>query len=68
VGTVKDIEAKLDPRHFFRCNSGYIVNMARVTEVQDNFVLLGDYRLQISRPKKRAFMSALTDYLGSFQK
>jgi hypothetical protein len=41
--------------------------MAQVTEVQDNFVLLGAYRLQISRPKRKAFMTALTDYMGSVQ-
>jgi DNA-binding LytR/AlgR family response regulator len=68
VGTIKEIESKLDPRYFFRCNSGYIVNMAQVTGVQDNFVLLGAYRLQISRPKKKAFMGALTDYLGTSRK
>ncbi|MDR3123590.1 MAG: LytTR family DNA-binding domain-containing protein [Treponema sp.] len=64
VGTIKNIEAKLDGGHFFRCNSGYIVNMAHVTEVRDNFVLVGKYRLAISRPKKKAFMTALTDYFG----
>jgi DNA-binding LytR/AlgR family response regulator len=64
VGTIKEMEAKLEGGHFFRCNSGYIVNMAHVTEVKDNFVLVGKYRLPISRPKKRAFMTALTDYFG----
>jgi DNA-binding LytR/AlgR family response regulator len=68
VGTIKDLEAKLDRRYFFRCNSGYIVNMARVTEVRDNFVFLGEYKLQISRPKRKAFMTALTDYLGGSRK
>jgi DNA-binding LytR/AlgR family response regulator len=68
VGTIKEIESKLDRRYFFRCNSGYIVNMERVTEVRDNFVFLGAYKLQISRPKKKAFMTALTDYLGGSRK
>jgi DNA-binding LytR/AlgR family response regulator len=64
VGTIKGIEEKLDGGHFFRCNSGYIVNMAHVTEVKDNFVLVGKYRLPISRPQKKSFMTALTDYFG----
>ncbi|MDR3192002.1 MAG: LytTR family DNA-binding domain-containing protein [Treponema sp.] len=65
VGTIKSIEAKLDTGYFSRCNSGYIVNMAHVTEVKDNCVLVGKHRLSISRPKKKAFMTALTDYFGS---
>ena len=64
VGTIKSLETKLDAGCFFRCNSGYIVNMAHVTEVKDNFVLVGNYRLPISRPRKKAFMTALTDYIG----
>jgi DNA-binding LytR/AlgR family response regulator len=68
VGTIKNIEAKLDGGHFFRCNSGNIVNMAHVTEVKDNFVQVGQYRLLISRPKKKAFMTALTDYFGGSHK
>ncbi|MDR2071386.1 MAG: LytTR family DNA-binding domain-containing protein [Treponema sp.] len=68
VGTIKEIEAKLGSGHFFRCNSGYIVNMVHVTEVKDNFVMVGKYRLSISRPKKKAFMAALTDYFGGSRK
>lgn len=64
VGTIKEIAERLDGNHFFRCNSGYIVNMSHVTGVQDNFVLVGKYKLQISRPKRKAFLKALTDYFG----
>jgi DNA-binding LytR/AlgR family response regulator len=64
VGTIKDMETRLAGGHFFRCNSGYLVNLARVTEVKGGFVLVGKYRLPISRPKKKAFMTALTDYFG----
>ncbi|MDR2178327.1 MAG: LytTR family DNA-binding domain-containing protein [Treponema sp.] len=64
VGTIKDMEARLEGGQFFRCNSGYIVNLAYVTELKNNFVLVGKYRLSVSRPKKKAFMKALTDYFG----
>ncbi|MDR2742308.1 MAG: LytTR family DNA-binding domain-containing protein [Treponema sp.] len=68
VGTIKETAERLDNSHFFRCNSGYIVNMSHVTGVQDNFVLVGKYRLQISRPKRKAFLKALTDYFGRIGK
>jgi DNA-binding LytR/AlgR family response regulator len=68
VGTIKNIEKKLDARCFSRCNSGYIINMAHVTEVKDNVVRVGKYQLPISRPKKKAFMTALTDYFGGILK
>jgi DNA-binding LytR/AlgR family response regulator len=64
VGTIRETELTLQGGDFFRCNSGYIVNMAHVTGVQDNFVLVGEYKLQISRPRKKVFLAALTDYYG----
>ncbi|MDR1218451.1 MAG: LytTR family DNA-binding domain-containing protein [Treponema sp.] len=64
VGTIKEIQKKLDGDHFFRCNSGYIVNMFHVTGIQDNFALVENHKLQISRPKKKAFLKTLTDYFG----
>lgn len=64
AGTIKGMESKLVNQHFFRCNSGYLVNLAHVTGVHDNYALVETYKLQISRPKKKAFLAALTDYLG----
>ena len=37
---------------------------AQVSGVQQNTVLVGPYELQISRPKRKAFLAALTDYIG----
>ena len=33
--------------------------------VQQNTVQVGPYELQISRPRKKAFLEALADYIGS---
>ena len=63
-GTLKSFEEKLADKPFARCNSGYLVNLAQVMGVQQNMVQVGPYELQISRPKKKAFMEALTDYIG----
>ena len=63
-GSLKSYEEKLADKPFARCNSGYLVNLEQVMEVQQNTVQVGPYALQISRPKKKAFLEALTDYIG----
>jgi two-component system response regulator LytT len=63
-GPMREIENKLSNFNFFRCNNCYLVNLARVTGVKDNFVLVEDRQLLISRPRKKVFMEALTKYFG----
>lgn len=68
VETMKDMEDKLTDKHFFRCNSCYLVNLAQVTGVQENCAIVGGQSLQISRPRKKAFLSELADYVGGVVK
>lgn len=63
-GALKALEEKLADRPFARCNSGYLVNLAQVQAVQQNTVEVGPYELQVSRPKRKGFLAALTDYIG----
>ena len=63
-GALKALEEKLTGRLFARCNSGYLVNLAQMSGVQQNTVQVGPHELQISRPKRRAFLAALADYIG----
>ena len=63
-GTLKNYEEKLVGRAFARCNSGYLVNLAQVSGVQQDMVQVGPYTLQISRPRRKAFMAGLADYIG----
>ena len=62
--SLKALEEKLTGRLFARCNNGYLVNLAQVSGVQQNTVQVGPHELQISRPKRRAFLAALADYIG----
>jgi len=64
TGTMKEMENKLSDINFFRCNSGYLVNLARVTGVKNNLAILDDRELIISRPRKKVFMEALTKFFG----
>lgn len=62
--SMQSAEKQLAPYHFARCNQCYLVNLRHVKAVQDDFVLVGDDRLEISRRQRSAFMAALAGYVG----
>ncbi|MTB63444.1 response regulator [Streptococcus sp. zg-86] len=62
--TLKNMEQLLDKKSFFRSNSGYIVNLAYVEKIEGNLAYIKGEPLQISRPRKKDFMTALTNYIG----
>lgn len=63
-GTMKEMEEKLKALGFVRCNSGYLVSLRYVEAVKQNTVTVAGDELPISRSRKKAFMEALTDYMG----
>lgn len=63
-GSMKEIEQMLERQHFHRCNNCYLVNLMHVSGIRDNTVQVGGETLTISRPKKKEFIQALTDFLG----
>lgn len=65
IGSLKNTEQELADKNFFRCNYGYLVNLALVTGVSNNEVHVGPFVLQISRSRKKDFLQHLTDYLGT---
>jgi DNA-binding LytR/AlgR family response regulator len=65
TGSLKAFATELAERGFQRCNSGYLVNLRHVLGIRANLCLVtGGKQLLISRPRRKAFMAALTDYLG----
>lgn len=64
-GSLKEAEALLLENGFEKCNSCYLVNLRHVKGIRDNYVLVGKEQLQISRARKKGFMQAVTDYIGS---
>lgn len=62
-GTMKDVETQLPEQGFFRCNSGYIVNLAFVTGYDGSLLfLLGKGSIEISRARRKAFLEALQNF------
>jgi len=65
-GSLKELERQLSIFGCFaKCNSCYLVNLNYVTAVEGFSVTVGGEKLQISHPRKKEFMLALADFLGS---
>lgn len=62
--SLKNLEQKLIGRHFSRCNSCYLVNLAHVERVDKNLVTVAGEELQMSRPRKKSFMEDLAQFIG----
>ena len=63
-GTSTEAEKTLAPYHFVRCNSCYLVNLNYVQAIRGYIAVVDGDELQISRPRRKAFVQALNDYLG----
>ena len=63
-GTMAKMREQLEPLGFCLCNNCYLVNLRFVRRVEKYMVTVGNDVLQISRPRKKAFLQALNDYLG----
>lgn len=57
------MEKKLTEHYFFRGNSGYLINLEHVDGVQDGCAIVGSHKLALSRPRRSAFMEALSNYI-----
>ena len=64
AGLLKDVEKKLDSRQFVRCNRCYLINLAYAKVIENQILIIDGNQLPISRPRYKAFLAALNDYLG----
>ena len=67
-GTMKTYIDLLKNDSFMLCNQCYFVNLKYVREVTSDYVLVGENKLSISRPKRQEFIHALNNYLSSGDK
>lgn len=65
-GTLLETEEKLKDKGFLRCNKCYLVNQRHIMAVRGyTLVITGGEELQISRPRKKNFMSELAEAMGN---
>ena len=64
LNSMKEIENELKDCNFFRCNKGYLVNLAHVKAIRAGWAILTNGQVMISRAKKTEFQKALATYAG----
>lgn len=62
TGVLSEVEKELSEYGFLRCNSCYLVNPKFVVAVKGNEVQVGNRTLQISRPRRAAFLAELANW------
>lgn len=63
-GTLKEVEAKINRPHFVRCNRSFLVNLRHVSSVNKDSVYVDGDELIISRPQRKTFLAALSEFMG----
>ena len=62
--TLKEAFTRINRSSFTFINRSCLVNMRYVDAVSKETVTMGNTKLDISRPQKKAFLTAMSDYLG----
>ena len=62
--SLKNLEAMLDSKLFVRAHSANIIILSHVQKVEGNLVFVTNTALPISRPRKKEFTTALTNFIG----
>ncbi len=62
--TMKQVARQLEGEPFAHSGVSFLVNLAHVTGVSRNEAAVGGERVPISRQKYKAFLEALTNYMG----
>ncbi len=62
--TLSDLERQLEGASFARCNQHYLVNLQYVTSVGRESVNVSGHELPFSRPRRKPFLQAYSEYLG----
>ncbi len=64
TGVLSTAEEELREFGFLRCNKCYLVNPKFIVSVKNNNVQVGNHVLQISRPRRAAFMAELANWFA----
>lgn len=64
TGVLSNVEKQLHDYGFLRCNKCYLVNPKFIVSVRNSEVQVGNHTLQISRPRRAAFMAELANWFA----
>ena len=61
---MKEAYGKINKPSFAFVNRSCLVNLYHVSAVSRNSVTIGENSLDISRPQKKGFLAAMSDFMG----
>lgn len=62
--TLSAVENLLAPHHFFRCHAAFLINLAKVEQVQATDVVVAGAMVPVSKHRRKAMMQAITAWWG----
>ena len=62
--TMQNLEKMLEPYDFYRCHSGFLINLMHVDRADKTTVVVDGEELLVARPRQKEFMARLMEYLG----
>lgn len=57
------LEERLSKNDFARCNSGFLLNLRRCTEIKNNYAYIGEMGFEISRTFRKSFLAKLNQVI-----
>ena len=64
--SLKSLEDMLNGKNFFKCHNSYLINLDKISHIDQHFATIKDFKIPISRPKYKEFKIALASHLGDF--
>ena len=62
--SLQSAEQELGGYSFAKCNQCYLVNLQYVTDMRDEYVVVADTKLEISRRNRKSFTDAVIAHIG----
>lgn len=62
--SMQEIQSKLEPYGFYRCHSGFLVNMNYIKKLGSDTVLVSKFEVPVSKHRKKDFYQAVAAYQG----
>lgn len=63
-GKLGEVRKKLDESQFIQCNRSYLVNMRHIKSIYNDYVLVNEERIQISKSRQKEIEQRFIKYLG----
>lgn len=65
AGSIRALEKELEAEGFFCCHAAFLINLDRVDRLDGSDVVLGEYRVPVSKHRRRLLLERLAERWGA---